>query len=129
MKRWLVDGMNLVGTRPDGWWNDPDAAMGRITAQLDAFVRNTGQEVTVVFDREPRAPLEARFAEVVFARWKGRNAADHEIEEIVAADPEPSGFLVVTSDKRLADKVRELGASVVGSGRFRSQIEGAVEED
>jgi len=25
--RWYVDGMNVIGTRPDGWWRDRDAAM------------------------------------------------------------------------------------------------------
>src|ERR1700685_627690 len=25
--RWLVDGMNVIGTRPDGWWRDRHRAM------------------------------------------------------------------------------------------------------
>ena len=25
--RWLVDGMNVIGSRPDGWWKDRDSAM------------------------------------------------------------------------------------------------------
>ena len=51
--RWLVDGMNLIGSRPDRWWNDPDGAVRRLIGELDRFAAATGEEVTVVFDRRP----------------------------------------------------------------------------
>jgi broad specificity phosphatase PhoE len=54
LPRWLVDGMNVVGARPDGWWRDRTAAMARLTAALDALARETGDPVTVVFDGRPR---------------------------------------------------------------------------
>src|ERR1700756_5411888 len=28
--RWFVDGMNVIGTRPDAWWKDRHAAMVRL---------------------------------------------------------------------------------------------------
>lgn len=122
-KRWLIDAMNLIGSRPDGWWNDRDRAMRRMVAELDDFAERTGDEVTAVFDRAPRDGLDPQRIEVRFARWKGRNAADHEIEVIVEAEPAPESLLVVTSDKQLAEKVRSLGATVVGSGDFLSTLE------
>ena len=36
-RRWLVDGMNVIGSRPDGWWRDRTAAMRRLTGELDAL--------------------------------------------------------------------------------------------
>ena len=114
--------MNVIGTRPDGWWNDPVRAMHRFAAVLEDFATRSGDEVTVVFDKDP-GPLDVASIHVRVARWKGRNAADHEIEEIVAADPDPSTVRVVTSDKRLVEKVTELGAKVTSSGRFLNQLD------
>src|SRR5438132_8702510 len=84
--RWLVDGMNVIGSRPDRWWNDPDRAMHRMVDSLAAFAARTGDEVTVVFDRKPPdlEPGPHDGIEVVFARRRGRNAADHEIVLIVS---------------------------------------------
>jgi predicted RNA-binding protein with PIN domain len=124
-KRWLVDGMNVIGTRPDRWWNDPDGAVRRMTRFLDDFAAATGDNVMVVYDKRTSG-LEPEHVEVEFAKWKGRNAADHEIEEIVSSDEDPSSLLVVTSDKRLAERVGALGARVVPSGRFRKQLDSVV---
>jgi predicted RNA-binding protein with PIN domain len=127
----MVDAMNVIGTRPDRWWNDPDAAMRRMTKWIDLFAESTGDDVTVVFDKKVSG-VEAEHVRVVFAKWKGRNAADHEIEELVAADPEPQSLSVVTSDKRLAERVKADGARVVSSGSFRKRLDAVVkssEED
>ena len=123
MTRWIVDAMNVIGSRPDKWWNDPKKAMREMAVTLDGFAAQTGDDVTVVFDTDPGPRDETPNLEVVIARRKGRNAADYEIEQIVAADEDPSSLRVVTSDKRLVEKVAELGAKVTGSGKFRTQIE------
>ncbi|MGE5857760.1 MAG: RNA-binding protein, partial [Solirubrobacterales bacterium] len=36
--RWLVDAMNVIGSRPDGWWKDRHAAMLRLVDQLERWV-------------------------------------------------------------------------------------------
>ena len=125
-RRWLVDGMNVIGSRPDRWWNDPDAAMRRMVGTLAEFSRRTGDDVTVVFDRRPRdmEPGNHDGVEVVFARRRGRNAADHEIVTMVSEDADAEGVSVVTSDARLAERVRELGARVTSSGTFLRRLEG-----
>jgi len=120
--RWLVDAMNVIGSRPDGWWNDPIKAMHRFAEALDDFAARTGADVTVVFDKDP-GPLDVTGIEVVVARWKGRNAADHEIEEIVAGSEDPGSLKVVTSDKRLVEMVTGMGARVEGAGRFRKVVD------
>jgi predicted RNA-binding protein with PIN domain len=124
-RRALVDGMNLIGSRPDRWWNDRDGAVHRLVGELDRFAAATGEDVTVVFDRRPPdlEPGRHGAVEVAFASRRGRDAADHEIVAMIAADPEPGGFLVVTSDRRLAERVRDLGALVEPSSRFRRRID------
>jgi hypothetical protein len=51
--RWLVDGMNVIGSRPDGWWRDRAGAMRALAVELDRFADATGDQVTVVFDGQP----------------------------------------------------------------------------
>ena len=130
-RRALVDGMNLIGSRPDRWWNDRDGAVHRLVGELDRFAAATGEEVTVVFDRRPPDldPGRHGAVEVAFASRRGRDAADHEIVAMVAADPEPASFLVVTSDRRLAERVRDLGALVEPSSRFRRRIDQTLATD
>ena len=129
--RWLVDGMNLIGSRPDRWWNDPDRAVRRLIGELDRFAAATGDEVTVVFDRRPRDLAAGRHGavEVAFASRRGRNAADDEIVAMVAGDPDPTGGRVVTSDRRLAERVRDLGALVEPSSRFRRRVDRVLPPD
>jgi len=123
--RWLVDGMNVIGSRPDGWWNDPDRAVHRLVGTLQDFARRTGDRVTVVFDRKPKdlVPGFHDAVEVQFARRRGRNAADHEIVRMVSEDARPASIRVVTSDGRLKERVLELGARVTSSGAFLRRLE------
>jgi predicted RNA-binding protein with PIN domain len=123
--RWIVDGMNVIGSRPDRWWNDPDRAMRRLIEDLDRYASQTGQEVTVVFDRQPAdvSPGRHGAVTVAFATRRGRNAADHEIVRMAAEDAAPGSLTIVTSDARLAERVRELGAQVRSSASFRRHVD------
>jgi predicted RNA-binding protein with PIN domain len=120
--RWLVDGMNVVGSRPDGWWRDRRAAMRRLTDSLAAFAAETGEPLTVVFDGLP-FDLSAAPAEVLFASTRGPDAADHDIAALAEADAEPQSLRVVTSDRELASRVKAAGAEVVGAGPFRKRLD------
>jgi predicted RNA-binding protein with PIN domain len=125
LARWLVDGLNVIGARPDGWWRDRTAAMERLAAALDALARETGDEVTVVFDGRPRA-IPAERVEVRFARRSGRDAADDDIAALAAADDDPAALRVVTSDAALAGRVTATGATAVGAGAFRRALDDAL---
>jgi len=120
--RWLVDGMNVIGSRPDGWWRDRTGAMRRLTRELDAFAAATGDPVTVVFDGRARE-LEAGRVDVRFARRRGPDAADDDIAEIAAGDDDPGALRIATSDARLAGRVRAAGAEVVGAGELRRRLD------
>jgi predicted RNA-binding protein with PIN domain len=127
-KRWLVDGMNVIGSRPDRWWNDPDRAVRRFIDELVGYAEATGDDVVVVFDRRPpdATPGAHGPIEVVFASRRGRNAADHDIAELVAEDEAPATITVVTSDRALADRVKQRGAQVASAGSFRRRLDGRL---
>jgi predicted RNA-binding protein with PIN domain len=124
----LIDGMNLIGSRPDRWWNDPDRAVRRLIGDLDRYAVATGEAVIVVFDRQPEGvPPGARGAAMVaFAPRRGRDAADHEIVRMLAEDRVPESVRVVTSDRRLVERVRQLGAAVTSSTSFRRRMDQAL---
>src|SRR4051794_1799430 len=104
----IVDGMNVIGSRPDGWWRDRRAAHRRLVAALGGL----GEPVTVVLDGAAH-PVEAPAGvEVVFAP-----VADDEI----AARSAP-GVRVVTSDRGLAERVRAAGGEVEPAKGFRDRL-------
>jgi predicted RNA-binding protein with PIN domain len=123
--RWLVDGMNVIGSRPDAWWKDRDAAMARLVEMLERWSDGGEDEVAVVFEREPRPPIDAAAVAVVHAPRSRPNAADDEIVRRLEADPDPGRVTVVTSDRALADRVRAIGARVEPASAFRELIEAA----
>ena len=123
MSRWLVDGMNVIGSRPTGWWRDRPGAMRTLVEQLERFADGTGEAVTVVFDGKP-FDLEGESVDVLFASRRGRDAADDDIAAIVQRDARPGELSVVTSDGDLAARVHAAGAAVVGAGEFRRRLAG-----
>jgi predicted RNA-binding protein with PIN domain len=123
--RWIVDAMNVIGTRPDGWWKDRHGAMARLVEQLERWASFTGDDVTVVFERSPSPPIESAVVAIASASKPGPDAADQEIVRRLREDPEPERIRVVTSDQALADQVRSLGAAVESAEPFRRQIDQA----
>jgi uncharacterized protein YaiI (UPF0178 family) len=109
--------MNVIGSRPDGWWRDRHGAMRRLVKDLERFAERGGHDVTVVFDGAP-FDIESPSVTIEFARRRGRNAADDDIARL--AGP---GDIVVTSDDELIRRVTEKGASAIGAGAFRRLLE------
>ncbi len=115
--------MNVIGTRPDGWWRDRDGAMARLVDALERWAVSEGEDVTVVFERAPSPPISSTVIEVAHAPRPRRDAADEEIVRRLRRDAEPASIRVVTSDRWLADRVRAAGATVLSSDAFRAQID------
>jgi len=122
--RWLVDGMNVIGTRPDGWWRDRDAAMLALVDLLERWAAADGEQVAVVFERKPSPPIRSTVIDVLHAPKPKANAADDEIVRMLRSDPDPASIRVVTSDRWLADQAWATGASVEGSESFRKRLDG-----
>jgi predicted RNA-binding protein with PIN domain len=118
--------MNVIGSRPDGWWRDRVGAQRRLVDELAGY--GGEEEVTVVFDGRPweAEPGGARAPTVRFASRRGPNAADDDIVALVAAAPDPSAVTVVTSDADLSRRARALGAEVLGAGAFRRRLEATL---
>jgi predicted RNA-binding protein with PIN domain len=120
--RWLVDGMNVIGSRPDGWWRDRTGAMRRLVGDLQRWAATHEDPVAVVIDGRPREVGAAQGRVDVGFAAGGRGAADDEIARRAAQDGDPTSLVVVTSDRELTDRVRAAGAQVETSGAFRARI-------
>ena len=123
---WLIDGMNVIGSRADGWWKDRDGAMARLVGELELWADTHDDEIAVVFERQPRPPVVSELIEVAHARRKGPDAGDDEIVRRLGAADDPAAWTVVTSDRRLAGRVKAIGAQVEPAGRFLKRLGQAV---
>ncbi len=108
----IVDGNNVMGAVPDGWWRDRELGMQRLVDRLDAWAADTGHEVLVVFDGRPRDVHAERVA-VLFAP----HADDVIAGRARAADT------VATSDRELQRRVAARGAQVLGARALRARID------
>lgn len=112
---WLVvDVMNVVGSRPDGWWHDRTGAAADLVVRLRELAVTTGRAITAVVDGDPSARLPDGTdggVEVVHA-GRGPDAADDRIVQLLGE--RPTGASVVTADRDLRDRARRAGAAVVG---------------
>ena len=123
--RLVIDGMNVIGSRPDGWWRDRDGAVRRLLADLQGLAGSGDDYVTLVLDGRPLHDIpEATYegVRVVYASRSGRDAADDRIVELVCDEAEPTALTVVTSDRALAARVSDLGATVSGAGALLRRL-------
>ena len=117
----VVDAMNVIGTRPTGWWRDRRGAMAGLVQELDAYAAATGEEVTVVLDSRP-FDIDSEAVDVRFAA-PGRNAADDAIVDMISDHPEPASLVVATSDKELVQRAQALGAGIISAGAMRRLLD------
>lgn len=106
----VVDGANVVGARPDGWWRDRAGAAARLHGRLS--VADVPHDVVVlVLEGQAKAGVRAGAAGglvTVHAPRDGDAAIVAEVERRAGDD-----VTVVTADRGLAARVEALGASVV----------------
>lgn len=103
---WIIDGNNVMGSRPDRWWNDRPAAMARLTQEIAEWCWTHSDPVLLVFDGiavDHVVELSGGNLEVRFAQRSGRDAADDVIAQEARSQPSP--LTVVTADKGLKDRL------------------------
>lgn len=109
----MVDGANVVGSRPDGWWKDRAGAARRLHDAL--LVADTPHdEVVLVLEGAAKAGVAAG----VDAHLRTVHAPGSGDDTIVAQARQGAGsgrqVIVVTADRILAGRVEAVGATVLG---------------
>jgi uncharacterized protein YaiI (UPF0178 family) len=108
----VIDAANVIGSRPTGWWRDRAGAARDFTERIRATVIDgrVDAPVIIVLEGRSRAGAEEVVAdgvEVVHAPGEGDDT-------IAALAGRHRGAVVVTADRELAERVRAVGAEVVG---------------
>lgn len=126
---WLVvDAMNVIGSRPDGWWHDREGAVADLVAAVRRAAPRLADEITIVVDgMGDHEPADDTGVEVLRA-GRGPDAADDAILAIVAAAGAPA--TVVTADRNLRDRLGSLpiDIQIEGPATFRQRLEAASAE-
>ena len=116
----VIDTANVIGSRPTGWWRDRAGATRGFLARVREAV-DTGRldpPVTLVVEGRARAGAgegNAAGVEVVHAPGEGDDT-------IVAVAEAHDQAIVVTADRRLAERVRATGAEVGGPTWLLDQL-------
>ena len=120
----FVDGNNVMGSRPDGWWRDRAKAARRLVAEIAPLARGHGGAWTIVFDGQasPGMALSPECLTVLHTGHRRRDGADDRIVELVRGRRDRAMSLVYTSDAALRDRVHALGAQVAGARALLNQI-------
>ncbi|HEY6688007.1 MAG TPA: NYN domain-containing protein [Propionibacteriaceae bacterium] len=119
----IVDGANVVGSRPDGWWRDRAGAARRLQEQLLTAVLPYDEVVLVLEGAAKRgnpAGQDGRLR-TVHALGSGDDAIVEAVVEQVDLDDERS-VTVVTADRALRDRVEAAGASSVSPAWLLDQL-------
>ncbi|HZF88352.1 NTP pyrophosphohydrolase [Streptomyces sp.] len=115
----IVDAANVVGSVPDGWWRDRRGAAERLRDRLaaDGVPGCPGPvEIVLVVEGAARGVGSVPGVRVESAPGSG----DDRVAELVAAAGERP-CLVVTADRELRRRVRDLGAEVAGPRTVRRE--------
>ena len=108
----VIDAANVIGSRPTGWWRDRPGAARVFSERVRATVTagRLDPHVTIVLEGRARAGADQSDVdgvEVVHAPGEG----DDTIATIAEANRD---VVVVTADRKLAERVRAADADVVG---------------
>ncbi|MDQ1083566.1 MULTISPECIES: NUDIX domain-containing protein [Microbacterium] len=129
----VVDVANVMGSVPDGWWNDRAGAAERLLTRLSALAHGGVDAEQLDLPATRWFPFigavlegEARDADVhhdLVAVWRASGSGDDEIVRVTEKHVGSfSPVVVVTSDRGLAARVEALGARVRGARWLRDQL-------
>ena len=119
----IVDGANVVGSRPDGWWRDRAGAARRLHDQLSA-TDLPQDEVVLVLEGDARRGRPAGQEGRVRTVHAARSGDDAIVEEVMGqvAVGDARGVIVVTADRTLRQRVEAAGASSRSPGWLLDQL-------
>lgn len=119
----IVDGANVVGSRPDGWWRDRPGAARRLQEQLSTAAL-PHDEIVLVLEGAARrgnpAGQDGRLR-TILAPGSGDDAI---VEAVMAQVGVGDGreVTVVTADRALRHRVEAAGARTVGPSWLLDQL-------
>jgi predicted RNA-binding protein with PIN domain len=119
----IVDGANVVGSRPDGWWRDRAGAARRLQQRLLTAGLPYDEVVLVLEGKATRGNPVGQDGRLRTVHAPG--SGDDAIVEDVMAQVDVGdgrGVIVVTADRVLRDRVEAAGAGSVSPSWLLDQL-------
>jgi len=117
----VVDGANVVGSRPDGWWKDRAGAARRLHERL--LVADTSyDDIVLVLEGAAKGGVRAGRDGHVLTVHAPRDGDATIVEQASLAAGRGSRVTVVTADRFLRARVEGAGARAMGPGWLLDQL-------
>jgi predicted RNA-binding protein with PIN domain len=117
----VVDGANVVGSRPDGWWKDRAGAARRLHERL--LVADTSyDDIVLVLEGAARGGVSAGRDGHVLTVHAPRDGDATIVEQAGLAAERGSAVTVVTADRFLRARVEGVGATAMGPSWLLDQL-------
>lgn len=112
MRVLVVDGANVVGARPDGWWRDRAKAASRLHGRL-AVADLSYDEVVLVLEGQARAGVPAGTDGALRTVHAARDGDASIVAAVRDALTRAADVVAVTADRALAQRVEVVGGRVM----------------
>ena len=112
MQLLVVDGANIMGSRPDGWWRDRPAAARRLWEQLRAA--DLDEDVVLVLEGAARRGVPATQTDRLGTVHAAGSGDDTIVEVARSRAADGWDVTVVTADRELKGRVEAAGARTAG---------------
>lgn len=119
----IVDGANVVGSRPDGWWRDRAGAARRLQEQLSTALLPYDEVVLVLEGDAMRGNPVGQVGHLRTVHALG--SGDDAVVEAVTAHVDVGdgrGVTVVTADRALRSRVEAAGARSMSPSSLLGQL-------
>ncbi|MGZ5415865.1 MAG: hypothetical protein ACXWDI_01685 [Nocardioides sp.] len=113
MRVLIVDGANVVGSRPTGWWRDRASAAARLHQAIGSV--DLGYDVIVlVLEGDAKRGRPVGQDGAIHTVHAPASGDDEIVEQVRAWSRDEADVVVVTADRVLRERVSAAGGSSVG---------------
>ena len=118
----VVDGANVVGSRPDGWWRDRAGAAGRLHGRL-AVADTSYDEIVLVLEGQAKAGVPQGRDGHLRTVHASKDGDASIAKEARTAKEQGDDVVVITADRALAQRVESLGCRTMSPSWLLAQLE------
>ncbi len=118
----VVDGANVVGSRPDGWWRDRAGAAARLHGRL-AVADTSYDEIVLVLEGQAKGGVPRGRDAHLRTVHAAKDGDATIISEARTACERGDDVVVITADRALGQRVENLGCRTMSPSWLLAVIE------
>jgi len=118
----VVDGANVVGSRPDGWWRDRAGAAARLHGRL-AVADTSYDEIVLVLEGQAKGGVPRGRDAHVRTVHAPRDGDASIVSETATARERGDDVVVITADRALAARIEAHGARTMSPSWLLDQLD------